>query len=330
MENLNQEGQNHPRDVRVPSWVSTHKWYHEIDLGNGIVINAGKGQPNLIPIFALLDKLDLTGRVCLDIGTWDGKIAFEMERRGAAQVVATDYVEDRETFHLLHQYFSSKVEYVPGVHIDDLARAVANKGPFDFILLSGVLYHIFNPLLALANARCLMKPGGLIIVETACLDRPDVAMHFNQDGRFYADYSTLWVMSVQCLQYLLSLCCFRPLQESTYVSPLWGRKGVVRHTILARAVKPSEMAQVDDWLYRCTLASEGKPTSSLAFRPLDYTELEAQDYDTADVIACVDELAGRPLAPVNKVKIPETDDSVVGKLVRKSLYFVARLAGHLE
>jgi 2-polyprenyl-3-methyl-5-hydroxy-6-metoxy-1,4-benzoquinol methylase len=33
---------------------------------------------------------ELTGRRCLDIGTADGFWAFEMDRRGAADVLATD------------------------------------------------------------------------------------------------------------------------------------------------------------------------------------------------------------------------------------------------
>ena len=35
----------------------------------------------------------LAGRRCLDVGTWDGFWAFEMERRGAASVTAID-IED--------------------------------------------------------------------------------------------------------------------------------------------------------------------------------------------------------------------------------------------
>lgn len=310
-------------DARMPSWVSDHQWYHEIDLGNGIVINAGKGQPNLIPVLALLNKLELKGRACLDIGTWDGKMAFEMERRGAARVVAVDFF-DRETFRLLHEYFNSEVEYIPGVHVDNLVEILAGKGPFDFILFSGVLYHVFNPLLALANVRCLMKPGGLAVVETACLDRDDVAMHFNQDGRFYRDLTTFWVMSVQCFRYLLGLCCFRPLQEDTLIPPAWGRAGVVRHAILARAVKPSEIVEVDNWLYRNTWKGQKDPGM---FRPLDYAAFEAQDYDESSIIKCADELAGKPLAASNEVHWWSIGDSLKAKLYRKVKSGIQQLMG---
>src|SRR4051812_18877959 len=43
-----------------------------------------------LPIPALL-----TGKRCLDVGTFDGFWAFEMERRGAAEVVAIDVLDPK-------------------------------------------------------------------------------------------------------------------------------------------------------------------------------------------------------------------------------------------
>ena len=64
------------------------RWFHQIDLGDGIVTPgpdatgakmAGLGLPE-----------DLTGCSVLDIGAWDGAFSFEAERRGADRVLATD------------------------------------------------------------------------------------------------------------------------------------------------------------------------------------------------------------------------------------------------
>lgn len=72
--------------------VSRHSWYHTIELPHGIVT---KG------VFDTLDErarlplpASLAGKRCLDVGTLDGFWAFELERRGAAEVVAVD-VADR-------------------------------------------------------------------------------------------------------------------------------------------------------------------------------------------------------------------------------------------
>ncbi|HXA54475.1 MAG TPA: hypothetical protein VNV37_06325, partial [Solirubrobacteraceae bacterium] len=63
-------------------------WYHCIRLAPGMVT---PGE------FDTLDELEripfpasLSGKRCLDIGTADGFWAFEMERRGASEVVAID------------------------------------------------------------------------------------------------------------------------------------------------------------------------------------------------------------------------------------------------
>jgi tRNA (mo5U34)-methyltransferase len=62
-------------------------WYHCIDLGGEVVT---KGWFDLRPIVDRLPWPDVAGKRCLDVATYDGFLAFELERRGAAEVVATD------------------------------------------------------------------------------------------------------------------------------------------------------------------------------------------------------------------------------------------------
>ena len=62
-------------------------WYHTIELAPGLVT---PGWFDLRPIVDLMPWPDVRGRRCLDIGTYDGFLAFEMERRGADEVVALD------------------------------------------------------------------------------------------------------------------------------------------------------------------------------------------------------------------------------------------------
>ncbi len=68
--------------------VSKIGWYHTIDLGGGVVTPGFIDNRNSVPLFGLPD--DLTGKRCLDIGTYDGFWAFEMERRGASEVIGID------------------------------------------------------------------------------------------------------------------------------------------------------------------------------------------------------------------------------------------------
>src|SRR5438045_2745271 len=68
--------------------VGQYGWYHTIDLGEGVVT------PGMFDHRPMVDRYllpsDLNGMRCLDVGTMDGFWAFEMERRGAAEVVAAD------------------------------------------------------------------------------------------------------------------------------------------------------------------------------------------------------------------------------------------------
>ncbi len=62
-------------------------WYHTIDLGEGHVT---PGSWDLRRVVDVLPWPDVRGKRCLDVGTFDGWFAFELEARGAAEVVAVD------------------------------------------------------------------------------------------------------------------------------------------------------------------------------------------------------------------------------------------------
>ena len=79
-----------PADVppELATRIAAIGWYHSIDLGNGVVTPGFIDNRDTVRYFGLPD--DLRGRRCLDIGTYDGFWAFEMERRGANEVVGID------------------------------------------------------------------------------------------------------------------------------------------------------------------------------------------------------------------------------------------------
>src|SRR5919106_1834775 len=62
-------------------------WYHTIDVAPGVTT---PGWFDLRPIVDRLPWPDVRGKRCLDVGPYDGFLAFELERRGAAEVVAVD------------------------------------------------------------------------------------------------------------------------------------------------------------------------------------------------------------------------------------------------
>jgi tRNA (mo5U34)-methyltransferase len=109
---------------------------------------------------------DLSGRTVLDIGTTNAGTAFEVERRGAARVVAVDIFDpDQFGVRTLTEFLGSKVEYVRCT-VYELAQRFPE--PFDLVIFWGVLYHLRHPLLALDNVRAVT--AGEASLETAVCD----------------------------------------------------------------------------------------------------------------------------------------------------------------
>ena len=159
--------------------VAALRWFHKIDLGHGIVT------PGYVDTFRFLPWLrlpeSLTGKTVLDVGAWDGFYSFEAERRGAAQVLATDSYSwggggwgTKAAFDLARRALGSRVE---SRVIDVLELSPDNVGTFDVVLFLGVLYHMRHPMLALEKVFGVTRE--MAVVETHAVLRsgdpaPDV------------------------------------------------------------------------------------------------------------------------------------------------------------
>ena len=147
-------------------------WYHTMDLMPGVTT------PGWFDLRAAVDGLpwpDVQGKRCLDIGTFDGFLAFELERRGASEVVAID-VEDHllwdwppdyraaelardpgfsgppkgAGFRLAKQITGSNVDWRP-LSVYDLNPEVI--GTFDVVVMGSLLIHLRDPIRALEAVR---------------------------------------------------------------------------------------------------------------------------------------------------------------------------------
>jgi tRNA (mo5U34)-methyltransferase len=143
--------------------IRAQKWYHTLELGNGLVTDGWFDMRPYIQHYGLPERMD--GMRVLDCGTWDGFWAFEMERRGA-EVVALDVDNEWEYdfpprrrptefpdtyrgggFELAKEALGSKVQRV---HCN-LYEASPEKlgGTFDLVFIGTVLIHLRDQLLAL-------------------------------------------------------------------------------------------------------------------------------------------------------------------------------------
>ena len=140
-------------------------WYHTIDLPGGITTAGWYDHRSAIDRMWFPESL--TGKRCLDAGTCDGFWAFEMEKRGAAEVIGIDVddptdrdypfgiVPDHElrtkrTFSLAKEALGSRAERVPlnvyDVHPDRIGR-------FDLVHVGALLLHLRDPIRALGAIR---------------------------------------------------------------------------------------------------------------------------------------------------------------------------------
>jgi tRNA (mo5U34)-methyltransferase len=146
------ENSRRPEAGDLAARVAEVQWFHRTQLPEGIV-TAGVTDPgrNVLPLIGLPERLD--GCSVIDVGAWDGFFSFEAERRGAADVLATDsYCWSGEGwgtkagFELAREAYASKVR---DLDIDVMQLSPDTTGVFDVVLFLGVLYHLRNPIEAI-------------------------------------------------------------------------------------------------------------------------------------------------------------------------------------
>lgn len=165
--------------------AATHRsWYHTIDLPDG---STTPGWIDTRPVAELVPwPPSLRGGRCLDVGAFDGFWSFEMERRGAAEVIAID-VDEPERLDFAMDFKSAGPEHIReigaqrgpgfaeikaalGSSAVRLNRSVydldpAEDGSFDVALCGAILLHLRDPVLALERIRGVCD-GVLIVVES--------------------------------------------------------------------------------------------------------------------------------------------------------------------
>lgn len=162
-------------------------WYHTMEVAPGVVT---PGWFDLRPVLDRLPWPDVAGKRCLDVGTNDGHLAFELERRGAAEVVATDIADHADWdapprhasgdaavqaavvgtkgkgFEVAASLLESKVQR-RFLSVYDLSPDVV--GTFDVVVCGALLLHLRDPLGALAAIRSVCS-GVFLSVEEIDLD----------------------------------------------------------------------------------------------------------------------------------------------------------------
>lgn len=202
-------------------------WYHTIELGNGMVSKGFYDHRSVIDQFGIPQSLK--GMRVLDVGTGDGFFAFEMERRGADEVLAVDInrvgecdwvprmirpdtqeVRDVQSwkihFEMAHALLGSRVERVH-CSVYDLSPAVV--GMFDLVFCGDLLLHLQNPMRACQTIRSVTR--SMAVIETPFdeqlqvlfPDQPFVRFGARSDESDPGECNTFWRFNTQALEDML-------------------------------------------------------------------------------------------------------------------------------
>lgn len=147
--------------------INALDWWHVIEFPDGTV-TSGKcdyREERHRRRFQLPD--DLSGKIVLDLGTFDGYWAIEAKRRGASVLAADRWEPILETARLALGAYG--IDYLC---LGDLNYPLSDKfeslfGGFDIVLFYGILYHLKNPYQGFENAARLLKSSGQVLVESA-------------------------------------------------------------------------------------------------------------------------------------------------------------------
>jgi tRNA (mo5U34)-methyltransferase len=158
------------------SRLSTRRWYHTVELPDGSATPGWFDLRGQVHHYGL--PASLAGKRCLDVGTWDGFWAFEMERRGG-DVVAIDLDHERDLdwpprrrpaspvggrsdgFRELHGLLGSSVERI---ELSVYEATPERLGAFDFVFCGSVLIHLRDQLLALERIASVTR-GTFVTAE---------------------------------------------------------------------------------------------------------------------------------------------------------------------
>lgn len=159
--------------------VANSGWYHTIELPGGVVTPGQFDHRPLVDRYGLPETMK--NMTALDVATFDGFWAFEMERRGA-QVTAIDIARASDVDlppRALEQLASEGIDAPVGTGFAIARRALKSNikrvvssvydldpgdiGTFDFVHLGDLLLHLRSPITALQRVRSVTGHQALIV-----------------------------------------------------------------------------------------------------------------------------------------------------------------------
>lgn len=168
-------------------------WGHNHDFGNGISYSGRMGDRHISIISRFVTDfglpLDLAGKRILDIGVWTGGTSLLLAAMGASVVALEEVVKYSETVNLLASAFGLQ-EQVRCLPISLYEALAMFADEFDYVIYSGVIYHVSDPLLSLRLVFGALKDEGVCFLETYGIDSTESICRYDGPEIVHEDGSS--------------------------------------------------------------------------------------------------------------------------------------------
>ena len=264
--------------------IAKDHWYYTVELAPDLMTEGSKFK-NLAVTRRLLEAASVAGCRTLDIGTMEGVISTLLARRGS-KVLATDSIDLGAKVRTVQNSYGVDFEYVPNIPVDryvdtvlgyqSSARIAAGPTPlsydtaspfgFDFIVSSGILHHVNNPVDHIATCRKLLKRDGYLLLETPAIlsDEISTTHDFVGDGHVWGGAAT-WYVSTKFVETYLKANYLEPVLFSYIHSGGNIDAPMCRIAVLAKAVDKPAFSEEEKSLLR-----KSELYISYDFKPLHY------------------------------------------------------------
>jgi SAM-dependent methyltransferase len=179
-------------------------WGHTINFGDFVMPGLfGTSHEIIVNHLTTMGWLptDLSNLRLADVGCFTGGIAKILAERHASVVFAIDEIPTHtEQCQLVKDAFDLSNIRVITDSLYQLPKFI-QLNSLDLIILSGVLYHCSDMLVALLTLRDLLKPSGTLLIESFAVN--DFEKSYANFGRFFA--GAWWQPSALCIS---DLCEF--------------------------------------------------------------------------------------------------------------------------
>lgn len=223
------------KNPRLVTDLATCRWYHTMDLAEiGTVGKDGWDLRDTIDDY--FGHFDFTGLRCMDLGAASGYLTFEMEHRGAREVVSVDVDPERYTWDIVpydgidldaareesRQLIraNQNAYWFVHRHIKSQAKAwhgtgyelPAELGQFDAVIVGMMLPHVREPFRVLEQAAA--RSNDTIIITQQAPNVEQAYAYFMPDAVIRAPWNAWWSMSEACVERMMDVLGFKILSRT--------------------------------------------------------------------------------------------------------------------